>query len=153
MATQIVMDHTGHTRHCFNPNDAQALASAERAFYGVDRTWLYRGRPKWTGRDHQSAVIRSYGGRDSILPASGRRLIWLGDRCFGFDDLCWWGLLRVSTPYASCIGNLPTKIRGRLAACGFCETGSRLTSENNLITLAISRSSVAPAENDTGSTM
>jgi hypothetical protein len=32
MATQIVMDHTGHTRHCFNPNDAQALASAERRF-------------------------------------------------------------------------------------------------------------------------
>ena len=32
MATQIVMDHTGHTRHCFNSNDAQALASAERRF-------------------------------------------------------------------------------------------------------------------------
>jgi hypothetical protein len=32
MATQIVMDYTGHTRHCFNPNDAQALASAERRF-------------------------------------------------------------------------------------------------------------------------
>jgi hypothetical protein len=32
MATQIVMDHTGHTRHCFNPNDAQALASAEKRF-------------------------------------------------------------------------------------------------------------------------
>jgi hypothetical protein len=32
MATQIVMDHTGHTRHYFNPNDAQALASAEKRF-------------------------------------------------------------------------------------------------------------------------
>jgi len=32
MATQIVMDHTGHTRHCFDPNDAQALASAEKRF-------------------------------------------------------------------------------------------------------------------------
>ena len=32
MATQIVMDYTGHTRHCFNPNDAQALASAEKRF-------------------------------------------------------------------------------------------------------------------------
>ena len=32
MATQIVMDHTGHTRHCFDPNDAQALANAEKRF-------------------------------------------------------------------------------------------------------------------------
>ena len=32
MATQIVMDHTGHTRHCFDPNDAQGLANAEKRF-------------------------------------------------------------------------------------------------------------------------
>ena len=32
MAVQIVMDHTGDTRHCFNPNDAQALAKAENRF-------------------------------------------------------------------------------------------------------------------------
>ena len=30
MATQIVMDHTGDTRHCFNPDDVQAVADAER---------------------------------------------------------------------------------------------------------------------------
>lgn len=32
MAVQIVMDHTGDTRHCFNSGDAQALAKAEMRF-------------------------------------------------------------------------------------------------------------------------
>ena len=32
MATQIVMDHTGDTRHHFNAQDTKALAAAERRF-------------------------------------------------------------------------------------------------------------------------
>lgn len=32
MATQIVMDHTGDTRHRFDPDDAQAVAKAEERF-------------------------------------------------------------------------------------------------------------------------
>ena len=32
MATQIVMDHTGDTRHYFDARDAQALAKAEERF-------------------------------------------------------------------------------------------------------------------------
>jgi hypothetical protein len=32
MAVQIVMDQTGDTRHFFNPNDAEALAKAEKRF-------------------------------------------------------------------------------------------------------------------------
>jgi hypothetical protein len=32
MATQIVMDHTGDTRHYFGAKDAQALAKAEERF-------------------------------------------------------------------------------------------------------------------------
>ncbi|WGD49200.1 hypothetical protein QA641_26600 [Bradyrhizobium sp. CB1650] len=32
MATQIVMDHTGDTRHEFDPENAEALARAERRF-------------------------------------------------------------------------------------------------------------------------
>ena len=32
MAVQIVMDHTGDARHCFNPNNAEALARAEERF-------------------------------------------------------------------------------------------------------------------------
>lgn len=33
MATQIVMDRTGDSRHLFNPDDAQELARAEQRFY------------------------------------------------------------------------------------------------------------------------
>jgi hypothetical protein len=32
MATQIVMDHTGDTRHHFDADDLEALAKAERRF-------------------------------------------------------------------------------------------------------------------------
>jgi hypothetical protein len=32
MAMQIVMDHTGDTRHPFNPEDAQEQANAETRF-------------------------------------------------------------------------------------------------------------------------
>ena len=32
MATQIVTDHSGDTRHCFNPDDVHALAEAEKRF-------------------------------------------------------------------------------------------------------------------------
>lgn len=32
MATQIVMDHSGDTRHNFDANDAKALAKAEERF-------------------------------------------------------------------------------------------------------------------------
>jgi hypothetical protein len=32
MATQIVMDHTGDTRHQFDPTDFGAVAEAERRF-------------------------------------------------------------------------------------------------------------------------
>ena len=32
MAVQIVMDHTGDSRHLFNPNDANELAKAEQRF-------------------------------------------------------------------------------------------------------------------------
>jgi hypothetical protein len=32
MATQIVMDHTGDTRHIFDAKDAKALSEAEQRF-------------------------------------------------------------------------------------------------------------------------
>jgi len=32
MATQIVMDQTGDTRHYFNPDDTEALSKAEERF-------------------------------------------------------------------------------------------------------------------------
>ena len=36
MATQIVMDQTGDTRHWFDPNDTEALSKAEKRFK-IDR--------------------------------------------------------------------------------------------------------------------
>jgi hypothetical protein len=35
MATQIVMDRTGDSRHHFDPNDKRELANAEQRFYGL----------------------------------------------------------------------------------------------------------------------
>ena len=35
MATQIVMDHTGDTRHVFAASDAEALAKAEARFMAL----------------------------------------------------------------------------------------------------------------------
>jgi hypothetical protein len=37
MATQIVMDHTGDTRHHFDANDSEALAKAEQHFSSLIR--------------------------------------------------------------------------------------------------------------------
>ncbi|MGC2809685.1 MAG: hypothetical protein WA303_04845 [Bradyrhizobium sp.] len=37
MATQIVMDHTGDTRHHFDPKDVKALVTAERRFKELTR--------------------------------------------------------------------------------------------------------------------
>jgi hypothetical protein len=37
MATQIVMDHTGDTRHYFDAKDAEALAKAEERFKELTR--------------------------------------------------------------------------------------------------------------------
>jgi hypothetical protein len=48
MATQIVMDHTGDTRHEFDPENAEALARAERRFMdltGVGFTAAVRTGP------------------------------------------------------------------------------------------------------------
>ncbi|WP_426413642.1 hypothetical protein [Bradyrhizobium ganzhouense] len=48
MATQIVMDQTGDTRHEFDPENAEALARAEQRFReltGVGFTAAYRTGP------------------------------------------------------------------------------------------------------------
>ena len=38
MAVQIIMDHTGDRRHRFEPNDAEAVAQAERRFRELTAT-------------------------------------------------------------------------------------------------------------------
>jgi hypothetical protein len=37
MASQIVMDHTGDSRHQFDPADAQALSRAEKRFRSLTK--------------------------------------------------------------------------------------------------------------------
>ena len=54
MAIQIVMDHTGDTRHHFNPEDAQALAKAEERF------------KKLTGLGYTAAVRTASGGVSKV---------------------------------------------------------------------------------------
>jgi hypothetical protein len=49
MATQIVMDHKGDTRHYFNANDAKAVLKAEERF------------KKLTGRGFTAAVRTASG--------------------------------------------------------------------------------------------
>jgi hypothetical protein len=46
MATQIVMDHNGDSRHSFDPKDAKALFKAEQRFKeltGAGYTAAFRG--------------------------------------------------------------------------------------------------------------
>jgi hypothetical protein len=56
MATQIVMDHTGDTRHYFDANDAQAFREAEERF------------EKLTG-DGFTAAVRTAAGEVCRIPA------------------------------------------------------------------------------------
>jgi hypothetical protein len=56
MATQIVMDHTGDTRHYFDANDAQAFREAEERF------------EKLIG-DGFTAAVRTAAGEVSRVPA------------------------------------------------------------------------------------
>ena len=46
MATQIVMDQSGDTRHHFDATDREAVAKAEERFLStIDRRWLYGSCP------------------------------------------------------------------------------------------------------------
>jgi hypothetical protein len=54
MATQIVMDQTGDTRHRFDPSDAEALVRAEQRFKDL------------TGRGF-TAAVRTGTGQVSLL--------------------------------------------------------------------------------------
>jgi hypothetical protein len=53
MTTQIVMDHTGDTRHNFDANDAEAVVKAEERF------------KKLTGRGF-TAVVRDASGEATV---------------------------------------------------------------------------------------
>jgi hypothetical protein len=57
MAVQIVMDHTGDTRHHFDPADARAVAEAEARF--MELTGAGFTAAKRLG-DGKSEVVRSF---------------------------------------------------------------------------------------------
>jgi hypothetical protein len=57
MATQIVMDHTGDTRHQFDPADAAAVAEAEKRFKKLAGEGFTAAM--WLG-DGKSKVVKSF---------------------------------------------------------------------------------------------
>jgi hypothetical protein len=57
MATQIVMDHTGDTRHQFDPADAAAVAEAEARFKMLTGTGFTAAKRLDGGK---SEVLRSF---------------------------------------------------------------------------------------------
>jgi hypothetical protein len=57
MATQIVMDHTGDSRHQFDPADAAAVAEAEVRFKDLTGAGYTAAKRLGVGK---SAVLRSF---------------------------------------------------------------------------------------------
>jgi hypothetical protein len=57
MATQIVMDHTGDTRHQFDPADVSAVAEAERRFSDLTGAGFTAAKRLGEGK---SEVLRSF---------------------------------------------------------------------------------------------
>jgi hypothetical protein len=57
MAVQIVMDHTGDTRHHFNPADARAVADAEDRFRELTGAGFTAAKRLGEGK---SEVLRSF---------------------------------------------------------------------------------------------
>ena len=57
MATQIVMDHTGDTRHQFDPADVSAVAEAERRFQELTGAGFTAAKRLGDGK---SEVLKSF---------------------------------------------------------------------------------------------
>jgi hypothetical protein len=57
MAVQIVMDHTGDTRHHFNPADARAVSEAEARFMELTGAGFTAAKRLGEGK---SEVLRSF---------------------------------------------------------------------------------------------
>jgi hypothetical protein len=57
MATQIVMDHTGDSRHSFDPADAAAVAEAEARFKKLSGAGFTAAKRLGDGK---SEVVRNF---------------------------------------------------------------------------------------------
>lgn len=58
MATQIVMDHTGDTRHYFDATDTKALSKAEERFRALTSVGLHRSCSRRNRQSNGDTVIR-----------------------------------------------------------------------------------------------
>jgi hypothetical protein len=57
MATQIIMDHTGDTRHQFDPANAAAVAEAEKRFRELTGAGFTAAKRLGDGK---SEIVRSF---------------------------------------------------------------------------------------------
>ena len=76
MATQIVMDHTGDTRHQFDPTDAAAVTEAETRFKKLTAP-ASRPRSGWTRARARSSGASTDGRGDAVHSAAQRRMTWV----------------------------------------------------------------------------
>ncbi len=74
MATQIVMDHSGDTRHAFDPLDAKAVAKAEKRFKDLTGAGFIAAERTADGEVSPCQRVQSDGRRDVVLPAPRGRL-------------------------------------------------------------------------------
>jgi hypothetical protein len=75
MATQIVMDHSGDTRHRFDAKDVKALTDAERRFKVLTGSRLYGCGSECKRRSVAHPNFRSQCKGNGVLSPIGRRLI------------------------------------------------------------------------------
>jgi hypothetical protein len=75
MASQIVMDRTGDTRHVFNNQDRAEVAKAKQRFREL------------TGAGF-TAAVRSHGGGNAVLSASGWRLTAVSEQILHAVSFC-----------------------------------------------------------------
>ena len=114
MAIQIVMDHTGDTRHHFNPDDAQALAKAEERFKNSRGLASLRlSGPLRGGSPRFNHSIRTQKKPCSFRGWSAASQI--GGSCSCFNDLCP-RFARVSMPCVSFTGKCWVRSRRMLEA-------------------------------------
>jgi hypothetical protein len=84
MTLQIVMDHTGDSRHSFNPNDARELAKAEQRFYELTRVGFTAAVRTGPDPSLTNPIVRPNGGRNPLFSQAGRRVIAFPS-CSGID--------------------------------------------------------------------
>ena len=83
MAVQIVMDHTGDTRHHFDPADARAIAEAEARFMELTGTGLARSSRALTRPPRRHCSSRGF------RAANRCRHCWLGSEDHALGSRTW----------------------------------------------------------------